>query len=1042
MPKQSKSKSRSAAKLADAKPKSKPTFKWCPWTGEKVWITTVTLAEIKRAQRTGECPSSKKKQLVRIPSKAQREAVLQEAADAIAAREALLLQDYGGRPWTVTCKFTCPTNQKPPLFRWFRGQLELACLPHFLEKIPDPPRRKGRALAEYDSDSEEYVPTTALQERAVSALSELTWTDGEYAIPSLTIKWKSPNCVLFHSRKAAFEHRDLLMEQTLWLDRILCGYGARGQALKPFKPTKAQSLKAGSLRFLRDGLWVVGQEEAWQEERREELIAEAERKKSIIEAIGSKCQDVEHVGSTEKKEPPKKKQLTPLQFYLLSQREEYRQAQLREMSIMTSSTSTEATADATAAGTSPPTMTLRQAEQELRNIWKTLSEEEQREYKVGAAQFNQQEMGEVPVTETADEESKVVVTTDATHLGIPASVPTSVDTASKSNPPELEEQSATSSSEKAGIMVPMKPISDGERAVLNPESVDQAKAKDETAPPTGAPTNSIAVTASEEDHRLVSPSPPTGPVSEDEASRGHQTKEESTKQAPVLAIAPTVNVKKRRPPSACPPRKIQPSSHWRLKPDQMDLCYTAAIEHYDKVMATVRARGLLHELQDGFDVFRERGRGRFDMELPVFDEPRFSFLTDIRLAPWMPIVRQILGEDVVLIHKGVFLSMPDAESQIYHQDGPHLNTKIQKPCHAVNVFIPLVDLTSRNGPTEFCLGTHYHGHDEYDKTRVETPTVPAGTPVIFDYRLGHRGLANTSSACRPIVYCTYAAAVNGKEFRDSVNFSRKRYHKIGELVEKPLSREERAKRRKRSIEEQRRSAEEAVHEETEANTVGKQAEVQNRPTEDAVIEANSPETVVPVQNRPAEVAVETKSTENQAQAQMQSGSTEHAVIKRTETKATEDIAQEQKRPSEIGAKRAETEAAEDLSQLQNKPGENTAHEKVEANVQVAHQQQSFYPPSLAALSNLDPVMTQQVMPTMEQLSQRSACDQQRILAPRQQMAHPMQHPLSYQPSPALANLDPLLLQQALSLTGEQISGLPPSDQQRILALRRQFQGGT
>ena len=50
------------------------------------------------------------------------------------------------------------------------------------------------------------------------------------------------------------------------------------------------------------------------------------------------------------------------------------------------------------------------------------------------------------------------------------------------------------------------------------------------------------------------------------------------------------------------------------------------------------------------------------------------------------------------------------------------------------------------------------------------------------------------------MYCTYARGGTGKEFKDSVNFSRKRYHKIGELTSKPLSREERRLKRKLSIE--------------------------------------------------------------------------------------------------------------------------------------------------------------------------------------------------------------------------------------------------
>lgn len=45
------------------------------------------------------------------------------------------------------------------------------------------------------------------------------------------------------------------------------------------------------------------------------------------------------------------------------------------------------------------------------------------------------------------------------------------------------------------------------------------------------------------------------------------------------------------------------------------------------------------------------------------------------------------------------------------------------------------------------------------------------------------------------------------------------------------------------------------------------------------------------------------------------------------------------------------------------------------------------------------------------------------------------------PAPGVANLDPSLVQQVMSLTPQQISQLPPDKQQSILALRQQIQGG-
>jgi hypothetical protein len=133
---------------------------------------------------------------------------------------------------------------------------------------------------------------------------------------------------------------------------------------------------------------------------------------------------------------------------------------------------------------------------------------------------------------------------------------------------------------------------------------------------------------------------------------------------------------------------------------------------------------------------------------------------------------------------------------VYHQDGVHLNQKVQKPCYAINVFIPLVNYNKTNGPTEFCLGSHHLGHENFVKENTYVPLVKAGTPVIFDYRLGHRGLRNYSDAVRPVVYLTYSSVASGKEFRDSVNFSRKRFRKLGDFVETPLSRDERRKKRR------------------------------------------------------------------------------------------------------------------------------------------------------------------------------------------------------------------------------------------------------
>jgi len=234
-------------------------------------------------------------------------------------------------------------------------------------------------------------------------------------------------------------------------------------------------------------------------------------------------------------------------------------------------------------------------------------------------------------------------------------------------------------------------------------------------------------------------------------------------------------------------------TEFRLKPNEITTCYNLACDHYESVMRTVKSKGLLHELQDGFDMMRERGFQRFDLTIPAYDA--LDFLTSTNAA-WIPIVHACLGQDVELAHVGCMFSLPGSHAQVYHQDGVHLSEKQQLDCHAVNVFIPLIDLSVANGATEFCIGTHILENDAYDRSKLQTPTPEAGVPLVFDYRNGHRGMGNNTEEVRPIVYLTYSA--NGK-FTDEVNFSKRRYHKLGDMVAAPKSREERKKNREGDV---------------------------------------------------------------------------------------------------------------------------------------------------------------------------------------------------------------------------------------------------
>mmetsp|Transcript_1085 Transcript_1085/g.2984 ORF Transcript_1085/g.2984 Transcript_1085/m.2984 type:complete len:876 (-) Transcript_1085:93-2720(-) len=780
--------------------------------GNQVWLTPANLQDIARAQQTKRSPFGNKKRLYlhTVTSPTQRQMVYDLARRALEDIEQCLLPTYGGRPWQCQVTVTDPTNAKghavSPYFIFGpKGRLELAAWSHVLMRIPSPPKfpgyyassqardaaktkkkkeqkkSKGQERLEDSSDhagedddvateesddeeeeeeiiDEEMEIIYDLQERDVTPLSELAHDERwRVPLPNITTKWISPLREIFTSRKSAWEHAVALCKQDVLLEKMIRGHDLtrnRPLPLTTVVPAK-KALHVGQLRFKRDGLWVIGQEDMWKLPRSEEdeaadrTIPSATQRRSLSalqlyiqsnrKELQQKRQAALHSGASEA--PPEQEE---------KKSDEIEQPQSGAAASESVQEETKSDAVPRSSPAKPKKFTLKEADDELRKMWKALSTLEKESWKKKAA----------------SDESASSTATSAAATVTPLT---------------------TSKNEKY-----VSEVSDGEstHVPLNPQAVQQ----------------SGRVTPSSDVSEPATLTSSVGSPAHNVASQSDPTRTEAQFATPPTSSAVVVA------PKAALPSKSAPWKKWCLDAAKVKQCYDAGMEHYDTVIATVKARDLHRELQDGFDVLRERGRGRFDMELPAFDEPEFSFLTDLKKAPWMPVVRSILGKDVVLIHKGIFLAFPGAETQAYHQDGVHLTSQTQRDAHAINVFVPLVDLTMKHGPTEFCLGTHILNKEEYDANFVETPVVSAGTPIIFDYRLGHNGLANKSGSCRPVLYCTYACENNGKEFRDSVNFSRKRYHRIGDLINSRtiLSRQDRAEKRKRAMEQIASEEEEAA----------------------------------------------------------------------------------------------------------------------------------------------------------------------------------------------------------------------------------------
>jgi len=226
--------------------------------------------------------------------------------------------------------------------------------------------------------------------------------------------------------------------------------------------------------------------------------------------------------------------------------------------------------------------------------------------------------------------------------------------------------------------------------------------------------------------------------------------------------------------------------------------------------------------------FREvasRCPGRLDvrhrMDQPPFNDPRI-----IRNPVLFPIVQSLLGGQdggAQLVYAGLIFSFPGSSDQPWHMDGaalfPELRAWLDLPPYALNVFLPIDDVTDEVGPTEFLPASHLAGRagsidddllqwavaesrrqalasaaavginpphhllggpsnkafseEEWmSRHSVFAPLMKRGDALIYDYRTCHRGTRNlsTSGRTRTMLYLMYARPW----FREHLNFGTER----------------------------------------------------------------------------------------------------------------------------------------------------------------------------------------------------------------------------------------------------------------------------
>jgi hypothetical protein len=185
-------------------------------------------------------------------------------------------------------------------------------------------------------------------------------------------------------------------------------------------------------------------------------------------------------------------------------------------------------------------------------------------------------------------------------------------------------------------------------------------------------------------------------------------------------------------------------------------------------------------VKNGFKEIVMRSPGRYEISvLNCKKHPSLNAIEDEIQTIIPPLLSQDSFVSLQLCHLSLVIASPSASDQSWHADGGHVDIQRHLPCHCLNVFIPLTDITSENGPTELRPSSHFITRKlapmmlaAKAKGKLHSPVTPTlrrGDVLIFDYRILHRGRANVSDADRPILVLTYAKSW----FKDVCNFPKK-----------------------------------------------------------------------------------------------------------------------------------------------------------------------------------------------------------------------------------------------------------------------------
>ncbi|CAK9106091.1 Probable cysteine desulfurase [Durusdinium trenchii] len=209
----------------------------------------------------------------------------------------------------------------------------------------------------------------------------------------------------------------------------------------------------------------------------------------------------------------------------------------------------------------------------------------------------------------------------------------------------------------------------------------------------------------------------------------------------------------------------------------------------EEIMSTLRSKRVSLGIgsRAGFREVCLRSPGRYDIPCEFKEFPselleRIESIASKVLADTKSSAEAGRAQDLGIPGRafaGLVRAQPKSEAQIWHADSPHSVPEHQGP-HLLNVLVPSGSVTSEMGPTELVPGSHLLTNHLKDSAQFGTEilyqsesnspqmigsseepiaaTMDAGSILIFDDRVLHRGGQNRAARDRDVTFFSYTKA--------------------------------------------------------------------------------------------------------------------------------------------------------------------------------------------------------------------------------------------------------------------------------------------